>query len=383
MSEKTYMNKRKQFSSLLFERALPNEYLVEVGKKNPIPVLGGKKLKLFSRFLRIPAYVQKLSFTTDNANIDYQGIGIEGYAGWRINPEKPQIAIATLDFFDETDPMTKTNEALKTICIEAVRHVIANMTIEQALKNKDEIADNLKQQLKAIEDKWGIVFDHVGIEKVRIMSNKLFTDLQSDYRNKLHEESEKKRIATQRNIAKEQNHANEKNKLEELETSQKVSMIRINNTTQLRVREIEEHHNVEEKERLLREENYRQNQIFDLEKQEKEFELKQKQQQIQIQTLQKELELLKAKNEAQQIEHLLQTNQLEIEKLSRETLQQFSPEFLTNELITRLPEIFKAFRINNYSVMETGDQKSVSPVVKIIEELLFVIQKSDLVKKKQ
>lgn len=383
MSEKTYMNKRKQFSSLLFERALPNEYLVEVGKKNPIPVLGGKKLKLFSRFLRIPAYVQKLSFTTDNANIDYQGIGIEGYAGWRINPEKPQIAIATLDFFDETDPMTKTNEALKTICIEAVRHVIANMTIEQALKNKDEIADNLKQQLKAIEDKWGIVFDHVGIEKVRIMSNKLFTDLQSDYRNKLHEESEKKRIATQRNIAKEQNHANEKNKLEELETSQKVSMIRINNNTQLRVREIEEHHNVEEKERLLREENYRQNQIFDLEKQEKEFELKQKQQQIQIQTLQKELELLKAKNEAQQIEHLLQTNQLEIEKLSRETLQQFSPEFLTNELITRLPEIFKAFRINNYSVMETGDQKSVSPVVKIIEELLFVIQKSDLVKKKQ
>lgn len=113
--------------------------------------MGGKKLKLFQRFLRVPAYVQKLNFSTDNANIDYQGIGIDGYASWRINSENPSTAISTLDFFDETDPMEKTNQALITICIEAVRHVIANMSIEQALKNKDEIAENLKNQLQIVE----------------------------------------------------------------------------------------------------------------------------------------------------------------------------------------------------------------------------------------
>lgn len=74
-------------------------------------------------------YIQKrkklsgLFFETDNANVDYQGIGIDGFASWRINPDAPEKSIITLDFFDEDNPMARTNHELKTICVEAVRHV--------------------------------------------------------------------------------------------------------------------------------------------------------------------------------------------------------------------------------------------------------------------
>ena len=72
--------KKRSYSGVFFERALPNEYLVVVGKTRIKPVLGGKKFSWFNKFIHVPAYVQRLKFQTDNANIHYQGIEIQGYA---------------------------------------------------------------------------------------------------------------------------------------------------------------------------------------------------------------------------------------------------------------------------------------------------------------
>ena len=94
--ENNRLKPSRKFSDFLFERALPNEYLVVVGKKNISPVLGGKKFRWFNKFIHVPAFVQRLKFSTDNANVDYQGIEIHGYASWRINPDNPAKSIATL-----------------------------------------------------------------------------------------------------------------------------------------------------------------------------------------------------------------------------------------------------------------------------------------------
>ena len=137
--EQAEKKKPRRYSGLFFERALPNEYLVVIGKSKIKPILGGKKFRWFNKFIHVPAYVQRLKFLTDNANIHYQGIEIQGYASWRIHPEHPEKSLSTLDFFNENDPMAKTNDELKTICIEAVRHVIANMTKMDIKKQVDLI----------------------------------------------------------------------------------------------------------------------------------------------------------------------------------------------------------------------------------------------------
>lgn len=384
MTEQKYPVKGKKLGGVFFTGALPNEYLVPVGKKNVKPVLGGKKFSLFQKYLRVPAYVQKLKFFTDNANIDYQGIGIEGYASWRIDPENPAISISTLDFFDETNPMEKTNESLKTICIEAVRHVIANMSIEQALKNKDEIADNLKNQLREVEKKWGIVFDQVGIEKVTIMSDKVFKDLQSNFRNKIRQESERKRINTDREIAKESNAANEKTKLEEIETLQKIEIIRIENETKIKHRNIEENKIIAEKERQIREENFRKEQEFKLEKEQKEYDLTVLQKELELKIHQNEIKLLETKFKVEEAKNSISEKEIAIQKLRKELEQLYSEKELSARFIEQLPEIFASIKIDNYSVLESGNSdENVSPVTKILNELIFSIKNSGLFNPKE
>ena len=379
MAENSYQNSRKKLSTFFYETALPNEYLVILGKKEVIPILGGRKFKWGRKFLRVPANVQKLKFETDNANMDYQGIGIEGYATWRINPEKPKIAITTLDFFDSENPMQKTNDDLKTICIEAVRHVIANMSIEDALKNKDAIADNLTKQLVEIERKWGIVFDQVGIEKVRIMSNRLFNDLQSEFRNKLRLESAKTQIATDREIAREENEIHEKNELERIQTEQKIELQDTEKQKELSKQRLENQKEIKEKERQIKEEEFRKEIEFKLEKEQKNHDLEQLEKDLEISLKDKEIKVLETKLKLQELDNKIEIKQLEINKLKRKLEQSYTSKELNNSLINKLPEIFKSIKIDNYSVMNSAEGKNMFPVTQIMQEIIQVLKNNDII----
>lgn len=373
-----YLKKRKKLSGLFYEIALPNEYLVQIGKKDIKPILGGRKARLFRRFIRIPASVQTLYFTTDNANIDYQGIGIEGYASWRIDPNSPNIAITTLDFFDEDDPMARTNSELQTICIEAVRHVIANMTIDEALKKKDDIADNLKTQLKDIAQKWGIIFDQVGIEKVKIMSNEVFEHLQAQYRNLLRLEVEKTRIDIDRKIAGEENIMKEKTAMEKLETEKKLNLQKINNDTRVKEVELDEQRKITQKEYEISEEEYRREIAFKMEKEEKDYELALLENNLKIKLQKVEEQLLNSTKNIEETKSEISKKQLDIEKIKREIEQIFSSDLLTNKLIESLPEIYQAIRIDNYSILDSGSDEKISPIGKILNELIFILKNSGI-----
>lgn len=191
-----------RFRSLLFEYALPNEFIVPIGVKDAKPALGGKFFKTGKKFLKFPATVQTVYFTSDNANKSYQGLRIDGYACWRVDPEKPDVAARILDFSDQENPMGNTNRILRTICTEAIRHIIANLTIDEALTKKDEIGRNLKSQLERIERTWGVIFDQVGIERVTILSSRVFEDLQQKMRDSLRLAAAESRMETDQEIAK-------------------------------------------------------------------------------------------------------------------------------------------------------------------------------------
>lgn len=378
MENKTYISKRKKLSGLFFESSLPNEYLIQLGTKKIKPILGGKKFKLFKKFIRIPAYVQKLQFVTDNANIDYQGIGIEGYATWRINPSNPQVAISRLDFFDDNDPMAKTNEDLKTICIEAVRHVIANMSIEDALKNKDAIANNLIKQLSIIEQKWGIIFDQVGIEKVKIMSNSLFGNLQADFRSKLRLQASKTQIATDREIAKEENTILEKNELEKVQTQQKIDLANVDKKSLINKKEIEEKHNAAEIEREYQETQFQKEIEFKKEKEQKNYELGEIEKELKVRINEFQTKLLNSNKQIVELENEISVKELELFNLQRKAEQTYTTEELSKILIDKLPEIFQAIDIENYSVLDnTGEGKNISPVTKILNELIFTLKNNN------
>lgn len=374
--QKNYLKKRKKLSGLFFETALPNEYLVEIGRKNVKPILGGKRMRLFRKYLRVPAYVQTLYFSTDNANLDYQGIGIEGYASWRINPECPELAISTLDFFDDDDPMEKTNDELRTICVEAVRHVIANMNIDDALKKKAEIADKLKVQLKKIEERWGIIFDQVGIEKVRVMSAQLFEDLQSNFRNQLRLEVEKTRINTDKEVAFEENNMKEKTELHKLETDETVGTARLEKEKKIKTQELEKNRDLSRKEREITEKEYRLEMEFKQEQEQTEYNLKLLKKNLEIELQDTLIKHLKTEKTIEGLRSELEKGKLELKGLEKELDQTFTGEFLTSRFINSLPEIYKAIKIDSYSVLDSG-QQGISPLGKILTELMTIVKNSD------
>ncbi|MDF1551037.1 MAG: SPFH domain-containing protein [Bacteroidales bacterium] len=366
-----HLNERKRYSSFLFERALPNEYLVVIGKSKIKPVLGGTKFRWFNKFIHVPAYVQRLKFLTDNANIHYQGIEIQGYASWRINPEFPEKSISTLDFFNENDPMAKTNEELKTICIEAVRHVIANMTIDDALKKKDDIAESLIVQLKTIEDKWGIIFDQVGIEQVRIMSDTLFHDLQSEFRGKLRLSAEITNIETEREIAKRKNETDEKNTQEKIESKEKLESIKIESESRLKKKELIEEKNINEQKRIVQEEAFRQDIAFRLEQEEKEHEFNLMVNKLKTELNKLDIKLFETTNVLEEVKSEIVQKQLKLKEIEQKIDQSYSPEKLNYELINMLPKIFESIKIDNYSVLECGNETISSPIIKLINEIIF------------
>lgn len=366
--------KRKKYASFLYERALPNEYLVVIGKSKIKPVLGGKKFRWFNKFIHVPAYVQRLKFRTDNANIHYQGIEIQGYASWRINPDFPEKSISTLDFFNENDPMAKTNEELKTICIEAVRHVIANMTIDDALKKKDDIAESLIVQLKTIENKWGIIFDQVGIEQVRIMSDTLFHDLQSEFRGKLRLSAEITNIETEREIAKRKNETEEKNTKERLESKEKLELIRIESDTKIKKKELIEEAHINEQKRIQKEEAFRSELAFKMEQEEKEHELNVLTNQLKTKLNKLDINLFETTDKLEEIKSEIAKKQLKLKELEQKILQTYTPEKLNYELINILPKLFESIQIDNYSVLDTGNDSISSPIMKLVNEIFFAVK---------
>ncbi len=372
-----YIKRRRKLSGLLFETALPNEYLVEVGRKDVRPRLGGRRFRLFRKFLRIPASVQTLVFTTDNANVDYQGIGVDGYASWRVDPEHPEVAVRTLDFFDEDDPMARTNAELRTICVEAVRHVISNMSIDDALKKKDEIAENLSRQLKGIERKWGILFDQVGIEKVRIMSDRLFEQLQAQFRDGLRLEVERKRIATDRQIAAEQNAMREGTGLETIQTNQKLELSEVEQKARVQEAQAAETHRLVLQKLEIDRATFREEQAFRTEKEKEGHALALLERTLKTELAAAELRLLKEESSVEDLRVKIGERQLELQRLQREVSQIFSDQALASEFIQRLPSLFAALQIDNYTVLDSSSGQ-VTPVTRVLTEVAAALKGLDL-----
>ena len=380
---KDYVRRRRKLSGWFFESALPNEYLVQIGTGLPRPVLGGRKLRLlgFRRFLRIPASVQTLEFATDNANIHFQGLGIEGFAAWQIDAKNPARALTTLDVFDENDPMARTNHELRTICVEAVRHVIANMTIEDAHRKKEEIARELKLQLQQVEESWGIVFHQVGIRQVKIMSESVFHDLQAKYRNELRLESERTELQTNRQIEQEKNAVREKNEMERLTVDHNLEKAAQEKQTLLNTMRIADGQRI----KLVEQENLSELHRTDLEGRresaELEHEVEVRRMQLEMERKRDlELELLNLGVRAKELEEKVDAMRREAELARREISQVYSEGHLRAKFIEALPRVAAEFKVDRYTVFDSsggGEGRGISPLGRMVQEVVSILGDSE------
>jgi regulator of protease activity HflC (stomatin/prohibitin superfamily) len=106
-----------------------------------------------------------------------QGVIITGFAFWSVFREGDG-PFRCYKYMEGGD----ANRNVNAICESVLRNLIANSTLSEVLRNRKHLRDNMVNDLKDQFKGWGIWLETVEITEVKISSDKLFKDLQAEFR---------------------------------------------------------------------------------------------------------------------------------------------------------------------------------------------------------
>jgi hypothetical protein len=158
-------------------------------------------LPWIDRYWLIPSSVQAIAFCADQITAENQGVEISGFAIWSV--QQPEKAVEAVDFNDPAKAVERIGSHLREVVESAIRHQVANLTLEDTLRKRASIIDRLKGEISEVAERWGLEIVTVEIKTVRIMSGQTFENLQAKYRNGIRLESEKSDLETREIIARE------------------------------------------------------------------------------------------------------------------------------------------------------------------------------------
>src|SRR6202521_6120988 len=156
-------------------------------------------LPLIDRCYLIPSAAQSLTFAADQITAENQGVEVAGFGVWKVGD--PEKAAASFDFSDSAAAIASIGNNLRNVVESAIRHQVANMTIEDTLRKRGTIILQLKNELAYIAGQWGLVIETVEIRTVKVLSSHLFEQMQAPFRNQMRLESETSALETDKQLA--------------------------------------------------------------------------------------------------------------------------------------------------------------------------------------
>ena len=95
------------------------------------------------------------------------------------------------------------NDKLGDMAISIVRDRVANMSLDDILKNRNKLRNGVKEEIQNVLTGWGIWLETVEIQDVKILSSQLFKNLQTEFREKSRQEAEKISAETENTMRQE------------------------------------------------------------------------------------------------------------------------------------------------------------------------------------
>lgn len=148
----------------------------------------------------IPSTVQSAAFLADQITVENQGVEIGGFALWSVSD--PARAIEAVDFTDPATGLERLGEQLRAVLEAAIRREVANLTLEQVLRQRAAMTDLLGDELSGIAERWGLAIVAVEIRSVQVLSKQLFENMQAKYRDAQRLESARSAMETEEAIAR-------------------------------------------------------------------------------------------------------------------------------------------------------------------------------------
>jgi hypothetical protein len=132
--------------------------------------------------------------------LENQGVEIGGFALW--NVADPARAIESVDFTDPVAGLDRLGEQLRAVLEASIRREVANLTLEQVLRQRAAMTHLLGDELAGIAQRWGLAVAAVEIRSVQVLSKQLFENLQAKFRDAQRLESARSAMETDEAIAR-------------------------------------------------------------------------------------------------------------------------------------------------------------------------------------
>lgn len=158
-------------------------------------------LPWIDRYAIIPSDANSVSFCADQITAENQGVEVSGFAIWSV--VDPKRAVEAADFTDPAAAINRIGGHLREVVESAIRHQVANFTLEDSLRKRATIIERLKAELDDVAKQWGLAIATVEIKSVRIMSAQLFENMQAKFRDAVRLESERSAMSTKELIDRE------------------------------------------------------------------------------------------------------------------------------------------------------------------------------------
>ncbi len=340
-------------------RVKPSDYVIRL-KNGKISKqgLGMNFFKMPSeQFVIIPSIVSNIPFIADQITKENQGVEVSGFAIWKVSD--PTKIYLHFDFSEGEKPINTVNVFLKDVVESAIRHQVANMTIEEVLRKRGSIILKLKNELEYISNQWGISIETIEIKNVKIMSSQLFHNMQATFRNQVKLESETSALKTDQEISEQQ--ITHRTRIAELEQSAskkdserklELETLELKNTSQLSRLQLEE----KEQQKMLEKNS-------DQRLQEEEENSKQI-----IIAKQTDTIKIKATLQDEEMKAQLKANELkvkfeqEIIFLEKERIKAQNSQNDMHVLYQKLPQIMESLNINELNIGQADLQKAIAQI---------------------
>lgn len=135
-----------------------------------------------------------------------QGVEVRGIMIWSVlrTDDGPFKCFKAFGHDLQRENPVIANEKLGAMATSIVRDRIANMSLDDVLKNRSKLRSGVKEEIQKLLTGWGIWLETVEIQDVRIMSSTLFKSLQTEFREKSRQESERISANINQKIREEQ-----------------------------------------------------------------------------------------------------------------------------------------------------------------------------------
>jgi flotillin len=414
--------------------AKPSEYLIKLRRGKVVAHGSGLSVWLWpgQTCTILPTSIQRTSFVADQITSEKVGVAVTGIAVYRISD--PLLAFRMLDFSDGPAAVEQLSIILREMFVGAARRLVANMTVQECLtRRKESIAQELMREILPVvsgagrpedttDQGWGVVIDTIEIQDVRILSEKVFSDLQAPFRARLELQSRTSAVERDQEVhlrevaarqemlrvdqalSRQQSEAEERSRLEALAAEERVQLAQSQTEERMAQARLAAELAGRERARSLADAEHElsrhtSGQEAELSRQralsEAELARQQAQQQAELERLGLEARLALEEDEAagaarvarQQVEteRLRGELRLQLERQTRELENLFTDERLRYEFVTcALPAVAEAFAKNLGQVHLTRfvsgreDGGGAGPLAETVAQLLAVARASGL-----